>query len=232
MTKYRSLRRLALFVLPAVMLVSATAAQASIVMYSLVPFSYADSINTSNVDTLTGTFTLSSAGNIFGTWSVANLPTTPITLTANLSVTSSGPVSVSPVSASASFDLATLITNNHAEWGGVGLIVNPTSVELQNIHGSYGVLDLEFPLIASQPWIDVRWIPTGEANNQVFINAGFNPGSQTIQAFDPNGDGVYGAPPTPWVLASVPEPVSLTVWAVLLGLGGVLFVRRRRVAIG
>ena len=82
---------------------------------------YADNLNNSLTDTLSGTITLSSTQSVLGTWSSTDVtqieaPNAPITLTYNLSMSNS---SVSNDNITGSQDLATLINNGDIQGGGL-----------------------------------------------------------------------------------------------------------------
>ena len=208
----------------------ASTAQANTVVYSITSIPnansvvYPDNFNNSLTDTLSGTITVSSTQSIFGTWNSTNVPSSPIELIYDLSMSNSN-MSVSNIVSSQ--DLTTLISNNDIQGG--GLTMTPSGIFMPNPNVSGGEVSLEDDggSISPYPLVSLTW------NGNAFLWAtNNNLAGASIEILATPGSvppvsSLYGSGGTWQIAAAVPEPATFVLGvAALAGLG--LFTRWKK----
>jgi hypothetical protein len=226
--KNLSYRSSALVLSLALGLLVTVAAKADTLTYNLVPIIYPDFAHTSDIDTVTGTFVISSTGAIEGTWSSSHPPPYPIDFTANLTMSFSGSVPEPTVSASESYTIQQMLNGVFPNIQGAGLTVSTTAVSVPNVSGSDGYFFL--PVISGSNEVLVTWEPS---QNEFSASTGQSYGIENT-----SGTAYYSSASSSspgWVIATtgvqpIPEPgaLSLTAIAALLGLGRPFLARLRR----
>ncbi len=223
----------ALAMTAALLMVMVSTAQANSIVYSLtsIPNSnsvvYADNLNPLLTDTLSGTITVSSTQDIFGTWNSTNVPSPAITLIYDLSMSNS---SVSDDNIVGSQDLATLI-NNHDIQGG-GLTITSSGIFMPNPNVSGGQVFFEddggtFPT-TPYPVVSLTW--NGNLSAFAKLN-NFNSADLQILAepsTTPPVSSIYGSGATWQIAAVVPEPATFVLGVAGMAGLGLVSLRRKR----
>ena len=188
---------------------------------------YADNLNPTLTDTLSGTITISSSQNIFGTWNSTNLPTAPITLTYDLSESNS---SVAITNIVGSQDLATLISRNDIQGGGLTLTSSGIFIPNPNVSGGQVLLEDDappFPDSSPYPLVQLEWngnafawaTQSSYAGASIEILAGVG----TV----PPVSSLYGNGATWQIAAAVPEPSTIVLGIAALAGLGLVSVRKK-----
>ena len=193
----------------------ASSAHAGSITYNIISNPQTDLTNSGNTVDLSGTITVSnSAGSPLGTFTSANDST--LTVSSDLTMTSSGPDNVSPVSQSGSTPLSSELGGGSVQLTSAGLFIFPTTtLQLQD---AVGTLD---------PEVGVLWNPanSGEYEGQADAVV-FNGFTMSFLNFNTSSYFVDGA----WEIAAVPEPGALVLVAAALAGVGLLQLPRRRKA--
>lgn len=202
-------------------------AEANTVVYSITSIPnansvvYADNFNPALTDTLTGTITVSSTQNIFGTWNSSNLPSAPITFSYDFSLSNAN-VSVNNITSSQ--NLTTIINNNWIQGGGLTLTSSGMFMPNPNVSGGQVYFEDDGGAFSPYPLVALTW------NGNLFAWATQNNlagASIEILAVVPAVNSLYGSGPTWQIATAVPEPS-----VIVLGIAGMpcvgLVVRREK----
>jgi hypothetical protein len=196
--------------------------------YNLTSYTFADLLNPSFTDTVSGTVTLTnSAGSVFTTYNAGDSSLANVTMSAQLTMQSSSntitPVTITAPATSIGSQVSPYI--NYLTSG--SLIATSAGLFLSN--PGYFNIDYEngssFP-----PYIDGHWdTASGDDGGAMFFGgtAGGGNGAATMEIFPQNLDSQ--PPPTfgpgSWQIATaVPEPSGIA----LLTLGGLVLIARQR----
>jgi hypothetical protein len=219
--------RLAAALFSLVLVAAVSPAYSAIVTYALVPYQHTDLNSPNYTDYLTGSITVSSASDFFGTWGPSSLPP-PDDLTMSVDLEMKG-----------AFDIhlqqSFLVKDMIYPLGWIqydGVTFTPTSISLPDHTTSSAGGYLNFnPTNGDGAAILAYWAP-GTDNGVVSMFARTDPYSGNLeQAMDHNGNLTYGS--GSWLIAtadSVPEPATFTLFAGLgvLALSGTLLRRLRK----
>ncbi len=192
----------------------ASSAHAGSITYNIISNPQTDLTNSGNTVDLSGTITVSnSAGSPLGTFTSANDST--LTVSSDLTMTSSGPDNVTPVSQSGSTMLSSALTEGSVQLTSAGLFIVPsTTLQLQDAGGTLA------------PEVSVLWNPanSGEYEGQADAVV-FNGFTMSFLNFNTSSYFVDGA----WEIAAVPEPGALALFVFASALmGGISLLRLTR----